>query len=56
MFRHQSPHPFCITSSKPSLSKRICEYTHDKIVMCNLVEYSTHLPVQYQVITKNVFE
>lgn len=47
--KHQSPHPFCVSSSKPSLSKRICEYTHDKIVMCNLVEYSTPLPSQYQI-------
>ncbi len=48
-YRNESPYPFCISSPKPNLSKRICAYTHDKIVMCNLVEYSKALPIEYQV-------
>ena len=43
------PFPYCISSPKPSLSKRICDYTHEKVVMCNIVEYAQPLPVQYQV-------
>ena len=48
-YRNESPYPFCISSPKPSLSKRICAYTYDKIVMCNLVEYPNPLPIEYQV-------
>ncbi|CAF1133400.1 unnamed protein product [Adineta ricciae] len=44
----QSPYPFCTLASKPNQSKRICAYTYDKIVMCNLIEYQTALPRQYQ--------
>lgn len=47
--RKESPFPYCISSPKPSLSKRICAYTYDKIVMCNVVEYPHPLPMEYQV-------
>ncbi|CAF1298982.1 unnamed protein product [Rotaria sordida] len=47
--KKQSPYPFCISSSKPNLSKRICDYTYDKVVMCNLIEYPTAVPLEYQI-------
>ena len=47
--RKENPYPFCLSSPKPGLSKRICAYTYDKIVMCNLVEYPNALPLEYQV-------
>ncbi|CAF3626894.1 unnamed protein product [Adineta steineri] len=45
----ENPYPFCISSPRPNLLKRICAYTYDKIVMCNLIEYSTPLPNEYQI-------
>lgn len=48
-FRNESPYPFCVSSPKPSQSKRVCAYTHDKIVMCNLIEHTQPLPAEYQV-------
>ncbi|CAF3862207.1 unnamed protein product, partial [Rotaria sp. Silwood1] len=47
--KKKNPYPFCISPPKPNPSKRICDYTYDKIVMCNLVEYSTALPFEYQI-------
>ncbi|CAF0990282.1 unnamed protein product [Didymodactylos carnosus] len=45
--KNENPSPYCVTS--PEYSKRICSYTHDTIVMCNLVQYSSPIPAEYQI-------
>ncbi|CAF3448418.1 unnamed protein product, partial [Rotaria socialis] len=47
--KKENPYPFCISSPKPNHSKRTCAYTHDKVVMCNLVEYADPIPAEYQI-------
>lgn len=52
-FSQENPHPFCVSSPKTAQSKRTCAYTYDKLVMCNLIEYSQPLPIEYQVNRSN---